>query len=514
MLPQILISILAVAIVVGIAIFGFTSGNYMIHALLLIAPLVLMLSGNIGLVFTLILGLRYSDLILPGLPQGLNLLDVMIMFLIALVLGRYSITKKRIAQWQLSHYALFGFSLVLLLVIALRGIGIRFFGSSEWGGFVYVKLFISIGFYMLCNRVEITEKQMKNGLILMILMSAIPASAQALFYLSGGTVYFQYMFLEAYSSGLLSTLDAMQSDSGTARFYFTGMASAFVICAMAFFPLHRRTRMLFVLFLLTGFFITLLSGFRGATVGIAVTTMLYMILYYPERRTLIMAGGVAVFAGSLLVLTPFIPDLPAGIQRALSWVPWYEIPIHVKVDASVSTEWRFEVWKEAWSHLPNYLLLGRGLTFNASQVEAALALRDTISWAYISHNYHNGPLSILITTGLPGSLLFVAFSIAVCAEALRGFKAIRRHARSPFLFRVYTVFMAFLLYAVASFYILYGDMKSSLPNILFLAAFLQVLRSNFLGDPSPAPAPPPPTPRPLSPFGRLPTPRSATMIRP
>ncbi len=231
MLPRALISALAVAFVVFIAFFGFTSGGYMIHALLLVTPVVLMLAGNTGMIFTLILGLQYSDLILPGLPQGLNLQDVFILLLIALIIGRYSITKKRVARWQLSHYVIFGFSIVLLVIIAIRGIGIRFLGGTEWGGFAYVKIFISIGFYMLCNRVNVTDRQMKIGLILMILMSVVPAAAQALFFISGGTIYLQYMFLEAYSSGLLSTLDAMQSNDGTARFYITGMASAFVTCA-------------------------------------------------------------------------------------------------------------------------------------------------------------------------------------------------------------------------------------------------------------------------------------------
>lgn len=506
MLPQFLIPMLAAAAVVLIAIFGFTSGNFMVHAVLLAAPVVLMLAGNIGLVFTLILTLHYSDLILPGLPQGLNLQDVVILFLIALVIGRYSITKKRITSWQPSHYALFGFSLVLLVTIAIRGIGIRFLGGSEWGGFAYVKIFISIGFYMLCNRVKVIDSQMKTGLILMIVMSAIPAAAQVLFYISGGTVYFQYMFLEAYSSGLLSTLDAMQSGSGTTRLYFTGMASAFVICAMAFFPLHKRKRFFFALFWMAGFFINLLSGFRGATVGIVMITLLYFLLYYSSRRAMIISIGLAVFVGLLLGLTPFMSDMPAGVQRALSWVPWYDIPIHVKMDAAISTEWRFEVWKEAWRYVPNYLVLGRGLTFNPDQVDAALALRDTISWAYVSHNYHSGPLSVLITMGIPGSVFFVLFCIAICSEALWGLKAMRQQARSPLLFRVYTVFMAYLLYAVASFFVIYGDMKSSLPNILFMAALLQILRSNFLDHPRAATATKAQSASTPPPSGRIPGP--------
>ncbi len=490
MLPRALISALAVAFVVFIAFFGFTTGGYMIHALLLVTPVVLMLAGNTGMIFTLILGLQYSDLILPGLPQGLNLQDVFILLLIALIIGRYSITKKRVARWQLSHYALFGFALVLAIIISVRGIGIKFLGGSEWGGFTYVKIYISMMFYMICSRVQITDKQIRNGLILMILMSAFPAAAQALFYLSGGAVSFQYMFLEAYASGLLSTLDAMQSGTGTARFYFTGMATAFVIGAMTFFSIHQRSRVFFALFWLIGFFITLLSGFRGATVGLTVITLIFFWLFYPGRRVLIMTSGIIIFLGILLGLTPLIPDLPAGVQRALSWVPWYDIPWHIKVDTLHSNEWRLNVWAETWRHVPDYLLIGRGFTFNASEMEAAMALRDTISWAYISHNYHSGPLSILITTGIPGTLLFILFTGAVSYETLNGLRHPRATKPSPISFQLYLALAAYLLFACASFYLLYGDMKSSLPNILFLGSVLQILRTNFMQPAKTAPQQP------------------------
>ncbi|HMP74602.1 MAG TPA: O-antigen ligase family protein [Kiritimatiellia bacterium] len=406
-------------------------------------------------------------------------MDVVILFLVGMILARHTITKEKFVKWRLSHYMIVGFFCVLLIVIAIRGIGIRFLGSSEWGGFTYIKIFISIAFYLVCGRLRLSEKHVKMGLVLMLLLSTFPAVAQAVFYFSGGTIFFQYMFLEAYASGMLATLDAMQRDAGAARFYFTGMAGSLVIVALAFFPLNSRSRVFFALFWLTGFFVTLLSGFRAATVGIVVTTLMFLWVYYPTRRGLIMTSSVVAFVGLLIGLAPFINNLPTGVQRALSWVPWYDIPLAIKMDAAISTEWRLIVWQQALRMLPEYLLLGRGLTFNASEVQAALALRDTVSWAYLSHNYHNGPLAILITTGIPGAVIFIVFTIAVSMEAVQGGAAMRRQCNSPFLVRVYLVFMVYLLYAILSFFLIYGDMNSSVPNLLFLAATLQVLRLNF-----------------------------------
>lgn len=482
-MPRFIIPLAGVLIVVLIAVFGFTTRGYSVHVVLVGAPLLLMLSGNVGLIFALVIGLRYSDLIVPGLPQDMNLMDLGMLFLIGLLIVRHSISKQHVNKWYLHDYMLIGFLLVMLWTIVIRGIGIRFLGSSEWGGFTYVKIAISAFFCLFCGRVRITVRQLKFGMILMALLSTVPAIAQLLFYASGGALTAQYMFVEAYFSGLVGTLDALQSDRGTVRLYFTGMASAAALAAMIFFPLHRKTRWLFLLFTGTALGVILLSGFRGATVGLLVTTFLFLFLYYPRQRFPLVVFSIMAAGLLLLGLTPFIQDVPAGIQRALSWVPWYEIPASIEYDASHSLNWRLQVWRETMAYLPAYLWVGRGLTFDPVLMNAALSLGDSISWAYISHNYHNGTLSLLVTMGIPGAFFFAMFCITVMIHIYRGFFALRQSGAEPVVTRIYVAYTALATYGVLAFFLVYGDMKSTVPDLFFMVAMLKVLRINFIHNP-------------------------------
>ncbi len=479
MLPRILIPIISVAVIVMIAFYGFTTGGYSIHAMLLVAPIALMLASNTGLILAFIIGLRYSDLIIPGLPQDLNMMDVFILFLVGLTIAGSSITKKRIVSWRLSHYFLIGFLVVLAGIITARGIGIRFFGSSDWGGFAYIKIFILSAFYLFCGQIRISGKQVRLATMLMLFLSLIPVGAQLLFYASGGAIYIQYMFLEAYATGLFSTLDAIQEGTGTARFYFSGLAWALLITGMVFFTLHTRDRIWLFLFMGLAFAMSLISGFRAATVGMGGIVFIFLLFQYPKKRVAITVATAMVALAALLLITPFYRDLHPGIQRALSWVPWYDIPAEIAYDAQYSIEWRIDVWKESMRYLPQYLFIGRGLTFNINELQAALSIRDTIGWAYVSHNYHSGPLSLAIITGIPGFIFFTLFMVMAGKEAFHGLGELRRTNAHPFTTRFYMAFLASVIYSIPSFFLIYGSVKTSVPAFLFSVSILQILRFNF-----------------------------------
>ena len=479
MLPKALIPIIAVAFVCAVAFYGFTANNYAIHALLILTPMALMLAGNRGLILGIIISLRYSDLIVPGLPQGLNLMDVMILFLVAIVIFGHSIDKQRMVRRSTSHYVLMGFLVVLMVIMSVRGFGIRFLGSAEWGGFGYVKIFIVALFYLFCANIDLTEKQLKRALLLMLVLSFIPAAAQILFFASGGAIYHQYAFLDANVYGLLDTLNALQGANRTSRLYFSGVASALSVIGMAFFPYHGPKRFLLIGCVGTSFIITLLSGFRGAVVANVAIIFLYLLLTYPKRRFTITVGTGVAAATLVIGLIPFFQDLPASIQRALSFIPFYDVPGYIKFDADYSVQWRIDVWKESLRHLPSFLFIGRGLTFNPTELSSAMAIGDTIAWGYIGHNYHSGPISLAIITGVPGFILYSIFMVVACVEYIRARNDMFAAGCTPFVLRTYNMFLAMTVYHVFSFYVMYGSVQSSVPYMLFNVAFMQILRYNF-----------------------------------
>lgn len=492
MIPRALIPIIAVAVVVLIAMFGFTTRGYAVHAMLVGVPVVLILASNIPLVFTLTLALLRSQLIIPGLPQGMMLFDVMVMFMTALIIGQHAITKKKVVQWGPSHRAAIFFLAVVLVTIAARGIGIRFLGSSLWGGFPYINLITYILFYLTCGHVVFQEKQMKRAMILMLLFSLIPVFAQILFFASGGAIYQQYAFVKAYATGLLGTLEGMESGGQTARLYFQGFGMSLLFFALAFFSFEGRKKLLLVLCILLALGISLLSGFRNVILGIMGTLFLFIMLTYPKKRIPVTIAVGLSFVTFLVALTPFIPSLPGGVQRSLSFVPWYDIPYEVRYEAEVSLEWRFDIWDMAWDEVPDYLVVGKGFAFNKSLLDAYTVRYNTRINAFIAHNYHSGPLSLLLDLGLAGLITGTLLLLFVVIDAYRGYEDFRNKA-SPFIFRLYTVLLAYMIYLVLAFYIIYGDARSTIADILFYAAVLQILRNNFIirsnyGGPDIAPA--------------------------
>lgn len=499
MIPRALIPVIAVAVVFLIALYGFTTRGYAVHALLVGLPIVLILVSNIPLVFGLTLALLRSQLIIPGLPQGMMLFDGMVMFLTALIIGHHAITKRKIVHWGLSHRFAIAFLAVVLATIAVRGIGIRFLGSNLWGGFPYINLITYILFYLTCGRVVFRESQMKKAMIWMLVFSLIPVFAQILFYISGGAIYQQYAFVKAYASGLLGTLEGLESGTQTSRFYFQSFGFSLLFLALAFLPFRGGRKLILILCILFAFGISLLSGFRNVVLGTLGTVYLYVMLMYPKYRVGVTVCVGLAFAALLVALTPFVPNLPGGVQRALSFVPWYDIPYQIELEAEVSLTWRFEIWNMAWREIPDYLIIGKGFAFPRHVLDTYSVRYDTQLHAFYAHNYHSGPISLLLDLGVGGLVFGTLLMIFVVVDAYRGYGQLRRLA-PPFIFRLYTVFFAYMTYLVLAFYIVYGDARSTIADILFYAAVLQILRNNFLlnedsdpaisvGIPSPPPVP-------------------------
>jgi Na+-transporting methylmalonyl-CoA/oxaloacetate decarboxylase gamma subunit len=489
MIPKILVPVIAVAVVVIIAMFGFSSQNYAIHALLILAPVGMMLAGNIPLVFVIIIALYRSTLIVPGLPQGLAVVDVAILFIVLLMLATNAISKNRFQSKDLAPNWLIAFFCVVALTIYVRGIGIRIFGSDLWGGMSYVKLTVYILFYLVCRQITFTETMIKRSLIGMVLLSLIPVAAQLVFLLSGGKIYQQFAFVEAYATGLLGTLDAMQGGGqSTARFYFSGFGVSLLTAGLAFLPFTGWRRFLLAFIVLFSTVMALLSGFRSTILLTIGLVYVYALLIYPHRRISITAAGIAAFFAALLLLIPFIRDMPSAVQRALAWVPFFDIPFEIRLDASLSTTWRLGVWEMAIKEIPEYLLIGKGFAFASIDLLGGFMARDADIHAFISHNYHSGPISLMLDLGVAGFVTATMFMVLLVVDTLRGYVAMRKLRIAPMVFRLYCILGAMIIYQVFAFYLIYGDARSSINDILFNATILQVIRYNYGKKPTePAP---------------------------
>jgi hypothetical protein len=142
-----------------------------------------------------------------------------------------------------------------------------------------------------------------------------------------------------------------------------------------------------------------------------------------------MIGAAGILAwGSAFLLVDYLPD---NMQRTLSLLPGIKVVGETARSAQVSLDWRFEVWRYAVTKVPEYLLIGRGLVTDVSAV-AWLQTWFYVSpdFAYLIGNYHSGPLSMLLTFGLPGAVAFFGFWLGGFRKglaALRQYRPLRAH---------------------------------------------------------------------------------------
>src|SRR5207245_4892911 len=140
----------------------------------------------------------------------------------------------------------------------------------------------------------------------------------------------------------------------------------------------------------------------------------------------------------------------------------------VKASAESSTEWRIQMWKHLLPEIPEYLLIGKGYAMSAKDL-AMTRIRAPNSTgsegAELAGDYHNGPLSVIIPFGLPGTIAFIWFLVA-------GFKVVRRNYLfgDPAFHRVNTFLFAYFIARVIFFFLVFGGLYRVLPSFTGLLA--------------------------------------------
>lgn len=474
MIPQFVISTIAVLVVVAIAAYGFTTRSYFVHFVLIFTPLAIYLVNHPNLWMIAILGLSQSGLIVPGLPQGLQVIHVLMAGLIALLIGRTAIEKKSTGLRRgVVDFFLLCFLGVLLLVAYTRGFGIRALGGDSWGGMSYVRLWVTGLFFILSRSIVLSENEMKRALYIMLALSTLPPLAQIVFLVSGGKIYHQYLFLEAYVSGLFESLRGYET-GGVVRLHMLGH-TANTLLMMTVVLLQRAnpfSKAAYPILLLVCIGMAALSGFRGRVIYMIVM----ILMLHSVQGTRIHFRMAALVLAAIVLLLPVVyltaPYMPGAAQRAFSWLPGIQIPWHVELEATQSNMDRRLVWELAWRDVPRYFWIGKGFTVKPIELESPSVRVNWVIMSYLSHNFHNGPLSLLVGTGIFGFIFGTLFLISTCFYYGKYFLAIKAE---PVLVRAYRFLYIQHVLNVISYYLLYGDVRESFPMFFINLSFLHSL---------------------------------------
>lgn len=437
--------------------------------------------------------LQALPLTTPFFPLQLNFHYLaclaLIVFLVLWVVSRRSL-------WRIESTHVVALLLCTLLVALMfaRGFGLRAAGAGQVGGMRYIHVFATTGLLLAATVFPLPPGRWRW------LIPGMAAGAGLLFLaeiLVTRGIFVQVIStvlrLNPWADDLVEAIrianpltDIQLGRLANGQQFALWMVVA-VLCVWGPRRLLDLPGLLAVPFLVLAGGAAAVSGYRIAFLRMAMTFCFSLWLdrgFTPRRIFVLGSLGLLLVGGAYVAA----PHLPAQAQRAISFLPGVDISYLAKTSADDTLTWRLAVWETAFAEAPRYLLLGKGWTYD--QAQFTYGRLTPIDWALLNLTYHNGPLAILITLGVPGVLIIIALHTV----------AVRRHFwmqgqpwRDPYLRRAHGVFLGLLLSEVAVFWVVYGDAYLSLPQVLVLLAFVEGLRASDALAPPPAEEAAPPS---------------------
>jgi hypothetical protein len=165
---------------------------------------------------------------------------------------------------------------------------------------------------------------------------------------------------------------------------------------------------------------------------------------------LVLIGGLSV---------TFSDRLPLPVQRCLAIFPLKLDPV-ARLSAEGSSEWRLEIWRFLLPQIPQYLFLGKGLTFDANDMAMNMTIANQVDsdpggQANLAGDYHSGPLSVIITFGIWGCIAFLWFLVASIQVLWANYKY-----GEPEIKKLNSFLIAYFIAKTALFLFIFGGFHS------------------------------------------------------
>lgn len=260
-------------------------------------------------------------------------------------------------------------------------------------------------------------------------------------------------------------------------------------------PFAALLRPLYFLLLVIAVCASAASGYRNV-VAAAGLVLIFGVYYHKGLPATILAAVAAAACIAFLSLVNVLVPLPGTMQRALSPFPgtWEERYVR---DASHSTDWRVEMWKQALftDHWIKDKVFGDGLgmtreeldrlqelSFGSKELNRNVSTGLTIQQEnmMLTGSYHSGPVQSVRTVGYVGMTIIILAMFRLAAHCHRLIKRARgTEWFQPILF----LLLPAIIYPI-QFVFIYGDFKTAM-SLVFLSFGLCRLIGNNIALPEP-----------------------------
>lgn len=378
-------------------------------------------------------------------------------------------------------FMIVGFMSIILFHGVRDRFGMRFLGSTIWGGRHYVSVFVGLLAFFVIQSIP-----MKRGLwgkfpYLVLAIAGFDLLIGVITSIAPGTIYVIYPFYSAVSmTGLQEIIGGPSDVTGRigsfGNFGLMLMTFVFATASVQQF-LHPSNFFRWIQFAFASLCV-LISGYRSFVINAIITVALAGIrdLKIAALAVLpILAAGL--FA--LSIVNSEIVTLPKQVQRGLSFLPgqWsYE----QAQDAKASNDFRRTVWTLWWRHyFPDHPMIGRGFGFKSEWTKKSIWYGNATDYQQMveTGNIHMGFFATLDCVGIIGTIFFVAWNVVLLKRALQ--VSFDRRRGDHLALR----FVALYLSASIVFYWIGAtSVGSFLPGEFAMAGLFLRLRRDLLAD--------------------------------
>jgi hypothetical protein len=370
--------------------------------------------------------------------------------------------------------------LCILQVYFRNPVGLGIFGTSSVGGkayFISILAFVASWIY---GAMKVPAKELKWAMNLHLICSFIGIPMEELRTRSGVAT------IQAAEVGQSQTFVDEGAASRNGLLGGIGVTLSRWIASMVH-PLKACIHPLWAPLILISLACAAGSGYRNM-IAIVALTYLVALAYRGGFASVFLAFVMGTFGIASLSIVNLLAPLPPNVQRALTPFPgtWEQ---RYKDDAKGSSEWRYEMWREAlltdrWIQNKWFgdglgmsaleLARAQNLTFNKVQ-QGIRGISVHQENAMASGDYHSGPVQTVRTVGYVGLIILLS---AMIRNAVHAHRLIMRCKGTEW----YNFSLYFAIPIITSpiiFTFVFGDFGRAAAGFFMGGAFLSLVRNSL-----------------------------------
>jgi hypothetical protein len=351
-----------------------------------------------------------------------------------------------------------GYVLVLIYLMRTHGLGLKLMGGDKMGGRVYIQQVACASFPLVFAMLQFTEGQLLRLFTIHLLLSfTFMVSDIAL--AAGADLWWIFYFLDLANDAISFELGS--EATGIRRFQsFSFVSVALLQLLLIKVPLRRifsgsALWLIPTLLLIVG--LGLPGGHRGVLVllgGLLIVNSWAQRIWSTARVT----GVVLLACLGLIFVYAVGSQLPLAAQRTLAVLPGIKLDSVAVEDARSTLNGRIEMREIGLKLIPHYLWRGRG--FGPASEPVPYHAHDPYGIITEHVNlgrFYNGPIGLLVNTGIPGTFCLMGFVFATTVVAFRGLLYVRRHGAEDGFLRFISVNASLWIIQVSVFIFLHVD---------------------------------------------------------